>query len=718
MSLGQTDFLELMKEIGGKLPTVTKEEKTKDGGDIVTYYNIPAAYDSETTSMIELKVAHVYAWMFGIGEFCTMGRTLEEFKNFTNELAKILGLGSTKRLIVYVHNLSFDFEFFQDLFKYEKFFAVDAHKPTDVRTTKGFEFKDSLILAGGLGLEKWAKGLVHHPYARKKVGQLDYKKIRNSKTPLTEKEIEYNLYDVYTLNCCIAEEMEMNDGRICDIPLTKTGYVRRYLRTHCNSHNPGEYAKYRKLMKQCTLTKDMYTIWSNYIMGGFTHANCLNLENPDTPDHSWYDVTSYDFTSSYPAVMLSERYPMGKPRKVKINSLDDLHYYAKEKKMILICHIQFKDFKTREMCPDTPISLSKCTDLKGKMVLDNGRVMECGGFKTWLTNVDLEYILPTIAGTTTKMRFGDCYAYETDYLPKPIVEAVLKFYKGKTELKGVKGKEQEYQVLKGMLNAIYGEMVMDIIMGEILYEDGEYFKKEPNIYKELVKYNTNEKRVTYFPWGAMIASYARRNLWMGILSCGCDYIYSDTDSIKILNSERHEDFINGYNNMIKAKIKACLNHYGIDEKEASPKTVEGVEKPLGVWDFDGHYKQFKTLGAKRYIYTADDGFHITIAGLPKGPGANFLKTEAERMTKERGETYTEFDIFRNDMRIPPEYSGKNVHYYMTGEYTDYDSTDEFGNVEHHHVRHGVCLAPTGFGMELAPEYVTLIRAIMEMKKRA
>ena len=34
----------------------------------------------------------------------------------------------------------------------------------------------------------------------------------------------------------------------------------------------------------------------------------------------------------------------------------------------------------------------------------------------------------------------------------------------------------------------------------------------------------------------------------------------------------------------------------------SPKTIKGETKTLGVWDFDGFYTDFKTLGAKRYIF--------------------------------------------------------------------------------------------------------------------
>ena len=46
------------------------------------------------------------------------------------------------------------------------------------------------------------------------------------------------------------------------------------------------------------------------------------------------------------------------------------------------------------------------------------------------------------------------YAHQ-NYLPKSIIESVLKLYQDKTELKDVAGYEVEYLLSKGMLNSIY-----------------------------------------------------------------------------------------------------------------------------------------------------------------------------------------------------------------------------------------------------------------------
>ena len=68
--------------------------------------------------------------------------------------------------------------------------------------------------------------------------------------------------------------------------------------------NNDEYKKYRALIRKLTLTENIYLKLKEAFSGGFTHANPIYsgeiLEN----------VKSFDFTSSYPAVMVSEKFPL------------------------------------------------------------------------------------------------------------------------------------------------------------------------------------------------------------------------------------------------------------------------------------------------------------------------------------------------------------------------------------------------------------------------
>ena len=73
----------------------------------------------------------------------------------------------------------------------------------------------------------------------------------------------------------------------------------------------------------------------------------------------------------------------------------------------------------------------------------------------------------------------------------------------------------------------------------------------------------------------------------------------------------------------KAKEYKTVN-YNIDEKLFRPKTIEGEEKIIGVWDFEGVYQVFKTLGAKRYITMKDNELSFTVSGCSKFSAIPYL----------------------------------------------------------------------------------------------
>src|SRR5699024_9933496 len=119
------------------------------------YYNISSSFDIETTSILynDVKVGFMYIWMFQIEDYQIYGRTWIEFNNFMKRLKSIAKTGKNKIYTIYVHNLSYEFQFIKDLFEWENVFAISERKPIKATTIDGFMFKDSYILSG-LSLEK------------------------------------------------------------------------------------------------------------------------------------------------------------------------------------------------------------------------------------------------------------------------------------------------------------------------------------------------------------------------------------------------------------------------------------------------------------------------------------------------------------------------------------------------------------------------------------
>ena len=83
---------------------------------------------------------------------------------------------------------------------------------------------------------------------------------------------------------------------------------------------------------------------------------------------------------------------------------------------------------------------------------DNGRILEAEYLETTITDVDLEIIATEYTGEI-KILQGWYASYKP--LPRVFVEEVIKYYKNKTELKGVKGQEIYYDKAKALLNSLY-----------------------------------------------------------------------------------------------------------------------------------------------------------------------------------------------------------------------------------------------------------------------
>ena len=635
----------------------------------------------------------MYAWVFGINGRCVKGRTWKEFLDLTDYLVKYYELNKDKRLIIYVHNLSYEFQFIMKYFEWENVFSLDTRKPIYAITKNGLEFRCSYLLSG-YSLEKLGENLLKYK-VEKKVGDLDYSLIRHSKTPLTDKEWGYILNDGLVVMAHIQEEIERL-GSIKEIPLTKTGYVRNLCRQNClKGKNKFEYPQ---MIKGLQIEKEDYMLLKKAYSGGFTHANSNYV------DKLVKNVHSFDFSSSYPAVMLSEEYPMSRPMKKTIKNSKD--FVSKLNAYCCLFNCTFHNLRSKVEY-ENYISISRCNYAE-HFVLNNGRIIEADTVDITLTEQDFFIITELYIWDTIDI--SDMTCFYKDYLPKDFILTILQLYKDKTELKGVEEKQVEYMVSKNMINSCYGMCVTDPCRDENIYENGLWYTKSSDIDDLLDKYNRNNQRVLYYPWGVWVTAYARRNLFSGINEFKNDYVYSDTDSIKVINIDKHKDYIENYNKQIKEKVEKCLKYHDIPISMAYPKTKKGIVKPLGVWDYEGMYTKFKTLGAKRYIVEKDGDIEITIAGVNKEAGKKYLKYTY-------GSNINIFNNFQEDLHFPSSYdyngveengSGKLCHtyidYYMEGEITDY-----LGNKYVYNEQSGVHMENTDYTMSLDAEFRNLLQ---------
>lgn len=699
------DYEKFISEVDQSISLVNQRIVSKGKID---YYNIPASFDIETYSSYYKgrKFANMYIWQLGINGSTLYGRTWTEFVRILDDLSKHFETSINKRLIIFVHNLSYEFQFMRKWIDWEKdkygkavIFSLKERRPIYALTSSGIEFRCSYILSNYALAYIGAKLLLKYPVA-KKVGDLDYDTPRNSKTILTPLELSYCISDIQVVMSYIQEQIEQYEG-INNLPLTNTGRVRHFVYNYVTSDRV-KRAKYYDLMTLLQLTsRQEYDMLKSAFTGGFTHANALYVnELIDKP------MTCWDLASSYPAVMCSRYFPMSRAKFVGQPSDEEFQEYLNTK--CCLFKLTLYDVTCR-FDYDGYLSSSRCTNCTNE-IINNGRMMSCDSCTVVVNELDFD-IISKVYNFSPDFKVESMYIYERGYLPKDLILAILHLYGNKTSLKDIVDKIIEYMVSKNMINSSYGMIVTDIIRPEVIYGDGKWDSDDPDAFKQLNSYNSAFKRFLFYPWGVWVTAHARHNLWEAIFEFGEDYVYADTDSIKGLNGDKHAQFFVDYNRrQLHSLCQMCL-FYGIPLSKVQPKTKKGKVKTLGVWEEEEGYCLFKTLGAKRYAFEhiKSHEFNIVVAGVNKSTAVPYLlnhfagfdlklaqsaytndpnrEDEAKETLKVLvnqhldGQSYKPaFDAFKISLTIPEEFCGKMTHSYVDSKRYAY-ITDLQGNKE-------------------------------------
>ena len=146
----------------------------------------------------------------------------------------------------------------------------------------------------------------------------------------------------------------------------------------------------------------------------------------------------------------------------------------------------------------------------------------------------------------------------------------------------------------------------------ILNEAGDLVVDESETIEDLME-KYHQKGWLPYQWGVWVTSYARLKLHEGIwcITDPHDFLYCDTDSVKYLG-DYEENF-------------KKLNDKYLDPELSAPDR-HGNMHYIGIYEDDGEYRQFKTLGAKKYCYVdMEDQLHVTISGVNKKKAPAELK---------------------------------------------------------------------------------------------
>jgi len=738
-----------------------------------TYVNRCAlAFDIETYTVPETRHAYMYIWQFLINETVIIGRTWAEFLELLEIIKRELCLGlvvskdysrcTAYECYIWIANINYEFNFIKHYLNTE---AIFAKGPTDLISfvTNHMVFRDALVLSGGALKDIPA---TYNTPTLKCVGDLDYNVPRNSLTQLSPEELQYCINDVVILgefwNYLLLTYVDQN----CDIPSTRTGVLRDCVKSLAKKwvESAGKYynQQWRRIQAILDVLPQTYEESlenDKYLFrGGYTHANYIHAGKR----HVNENINGADYTSSYPAVMLQELYPVTKFE--ADTTLDTVSKIIAKSDSGFAVKAWYKFHKLEAKSSHSLESLSKTKEYidgccksvvayekQFNGVIDNGRILYSDEVTVMLTDVDLRNYL-------------DVYTWEGEpeiwdaavslYAPLPdyLLDPVIFFYTQKADLKK-RGLDDDpaykgtYQTAKGTVNAGYGMCSQKVNLEDYYLNDDCII--ECDEIKDLPSTILNDmyltsvigskwediltasgrprlpKTVLSPYWGTWITAYARRNLIHSITTLGDDVMYCDTDSAYLLHYDSHLKFFEEYNKRARQKNQVWVDR--VNQKRGFDRnyydTLSEADKALYLNDkngvlfelfedlgeFDkvnklGDYSEFKCLGAKRYLKTGPKKNKKTgeIEIKTESTIAGLPKSALNDYCKAKG--LDPYETFTDEMVIP---ACKNGHVYNEFPHSDV-ITDEQNHTLLMHEESSVGIFPIDFSMSLTDDYLAIM----------
>lgn len=601
-----------------EVPLVKRKLGNQKTRKRIKYKDIITAFDIETTRLpdIEQSVMYIWQWQFG-DDYTVVGRTWEQFATFQRKISKIL---DDSVLVIFVHNLSYEFQFLRGIYQFspDEVFAIKSRKVLKCNMYGCFEFRCSYIHSN-MNLDTYTKKMgVKH---RKLTGTFDYEKIRYPWTEISDDELAYCVHDVQGLVEAIKIEMEHDGDNLYTFPLTSTGYVRRDAKKAMSTVSTS-------FVKNQLPDYEIYKMLREAFRGGNTHANRYYA------NYTLHNVHSADRSSSYPDVMCNCKFPISEFYRLGEMPYKEVIKLIEKRNKALIMRVAISGIYLKRIdwgCPY--LSISKCRHIENALE-DNGRILSADYIETTLTDIDLRIVLQEYS--FTDIRFFDVASARYGYLPSPLISTICQYYHYKTELKDVSGKELLYLKSKNKLNSLYGMCAQDPVKQSILFINNNFQEQNEEELKLLLE--NNKKAFLAYQWGVWVTAWARYRLEEGIILAHGDienpdspqFVYCDTDSVKYLGD---------------IDLTVFNRQRILDSKRSGAYAPDpaGITHYMGVYEKEHDMCEFRTMGAKKYVYreTPDDELICTIAGVSKSLGGKELESHGGITAFHEGFTFEE-----------------------------------------------------------------------------
>lgn len=603
-----------------ELPILTFKDLQRNH-KIVKYATDFAVLDTET-SHTDLVTGWIYQWALKIKKTYVYGRTPEEFIDLLIKIAERYKLSTNKRLILYIHNASYDLQYLKHYLRaYDptaQFLAIDAHSIL-ICDVLGFRILCSYKLTN-LSLaalsENYSKTYV------KAVGEIDYNVVRYQDSKLDPATDWFYMFsDVASQYDGITEYLRaMGYKYAFKAPFTSTGFVR----TDCRKAALND-EKWHDEFVNSQLDLEQYNLSRWAFMGGVCIASFLYSGKTVRSDK----LRHKDFTSSYPARQMLDYFPTGAPSWYgDVDDREELEDLLNTYCCIFV--LTLKEVHIKEGITAPCIPSSKCVGLREPVRL-NGKIVYAKELSIAVTELDFKWIKKQY--TAEEMKVSKMLIFERGTVPEWLKTEVYTYFKNKCTLKELN--ELLYNKSKAFLNAIYGMTATQILRPEYEINDEgkfkpkEYDDKERSDESRLKKYYRSYNSFMPYQFACYTTAWARDALFTMIETVGYkNFLYCDTDSVFYIETKENKIAMEKY-------AQSCR-----DRAIAAGAYVE--DKYLGEPTDEPKLRAFKALHAKCYAmeeYNRKTGKYelkVVIAGIPKKSvkwidGKPVTKTNSEEL---------------------------------------------------------------------------------------
>lgn len=540
------------------------------------YLILHCGFDIETTTLNE-TTAWCYIWQFGILNDASIqhvikGRYLEDFISLINMFYNICN-DYKSHLIIWVANLSHEFQWIKKLIHYTGGFFKDRGKPFYIIHRGLIEFREALTFNGN-SLKKLAENVCN---TQKCVGDLDYSVIRTPSTELSPLEESYCDNDVIILSEFSKWFFDKWILPYNYIPVSIQNVIRHDIKQRSLSGFYKNTKQLKRTIQTALPSEELYNFFMKWVFrGGYCHGNIKYTGILLKED---MQIGSWDFTSSYPAKMEHAYYPY-KFRAVEFN----------EKYLKTHCVIMYVTFYNVTNKTNHSIeSKSKCINLINPLI-DNGRILKAKEMTVAIT--ELDYDIYTKFYHWDKMTVHKCWIASKIKLPRYILENMEQYYTLKNELKN---NGQDYAFEKSVVNSHYGVLITRAVLQNLELNTDTF---DYDVIDNDTWYDKLSNSPLLPQWGIYITAHARHSLLNTVYEIetsptNSEVLYCDTDSIKVTYYHECKYIFDKYNEKI----------YNINKKICEKNNLNYEHyRDLGAFDFEGELFKLKYLGAKRYIY--------------------------------------------------------------------------------------------------------------------